>query len=260
MFDDPTKEFIFETMAIVELDSWHKLLSPESEFPPDVFFLVKGDDEIMENVAGKQIAAHKIFLTGVSPVFMSMLCGPLKEEGEVIEVRGTTAEAFTTMINYIYKAPGPFFNQNRIHCPQKLFELLEIAERFEILSMKRELISDVLESLTITMSNVIFVATIATEYRRIFDEVSIKLLTKCLKILLKQIEGGDTWTSFWTLVNNGKEVPPMKERLDGTPFARLNILIPDHRMIKHRLDSLDEGGSTLYEECLRLACSGVHVR
>ena len=96
-------------MSIVESGSWKNLLTPDSVFPPDVFFLVKGDDEPKENDAGKRIAAHRIFLTGVSPVFMGMLCGPLKETGEVIEVKGTTVEAFSTMINYIYKAPGRFF-------------------------------------------------------------------------------------------------------------------------------------------------------
>ena len=261
-------------MAIVET-SWQKLLSPDSQFPPDVFFLVKGDDESLENDAGKCIAAHRIFLASVSPVFMSMLCGPLKETGEVIEVRATTVQAFTTMINYIYKAPGRFFedydegeddeedelNQKKVRCPRKFFELLEIAERFEILSMKQELISDVIESFVITFNNVIFVATVATEYKRIFDDVSIKLLTRCLKVLIKLIKAGDTWTRFWALINNNNnnnnEVLPMKERLAGTPFVKLTILLSDHYYIKFTLDKL---GSTLYEECLSLACSGVCVR
>ena len=33
----------------------------------------------------------------------------MKETREVIEVRGTTSEAFTTMIDYIFKPPGRFF-------------------------------------------------------------------------------------------------------------------------------------------------------
>ena len=150
--------------------------------------------------------------------------------------------------------------RKKVCCPQKLFELLEIAERFEILSMKRELISDALESLVITIDNVIFVAKVASEYKRIFDEVSKKLLMRCLKFLLKQIKAGDTWTRFWALINNNNnnnEVLPIKERLAGTPFVKLTILISDHYYIKFILDKV---GTTLYEECLHLACSGVDVR
>ena len=83
-------------MAIVET-SWKRLLSPDSEIPPDIFFLVKREEG--GNYSGKPIGAHKIFLAGVSTVFMRMFFGPLKETREVIEVRGTTSEAFTTMID-----------------------------------------------------------------------------------------------------------------------------------------------------------------
>ena len=93
-------------MAIVET-SWKRLLSPDSEIPPDIFFLVKREEG--GNYSGKPIGAHKIFLAGVSTVFMRMFFGLLKETREVIEVRGTTSEAFTTMIDYIFKPPGRFF-------------------------------------------------------------------------------------------------------------------------------------------------------
>ena len=90
-------------MAIVET-SWKRLLSPDSEIPPDVFFSVKSKANDSSS-SSRPIGAHKIFLAGVSPVFMQMFFGPLKETREVIEVEGTTEEAFTTMINYIYKPP-----------------------------------------------------------------------------------------------------------------------------------------------------------
>ena len=63
-------------------------------------------------------------------------------------------------------------NQNRVSCPQKFFDLLDLAERYQIISMKRELTSDALETLAIRNNNVIFTA---------------RILAKCqLKFLLKK--------------------------------------------------------------------------
>ena len=57
----------------------------------------------------------------------------MKETVEVVEVEGTTSEAFNTMVQCIYKPPGgDTFNLNDVQCPQKLFELLDLAERYEI--------------------------------------------------------------------------------------------------------------------------------
>ena len=151
----------------------------------------------------------------------------MKEE-DVIEVEETTYEAFNTMINYIYKPPNSqkFFpatqmnkdeghkndkenpdNQNRIRCPQKFFDLLYLAEKYEIFSMKKELTSD--ETLVITKDNVIFTAQVAKNYQKLpaFEDISTKFLAKCLKFLLKKtsIRAGDIWTRFWALVNNTED-------------------------------------------------------
>ena len=57
---------------------------------------------------------------------------------EVVEVKDTTSEAFMTMMNFIYKAPGEeTFNLNDIDCPRRLFEVLELAERYEIANLKK---------------------------------------------------------------------------------------------------------------------------
>lgn len=50
--------------------------------------------------------AHRNFLAGVSPVFREEL---LKEPGKVIELGDTTSEAFSTLIQYIYKPPPPAY-------------------------------------------------------------------------------------------------------------------------------------------------------
>ena len=290
-------------MAIVET-SWQQFLEKDSEVPPDVFFLVKRDDEVAGNDSSRPIGAHRNFLAGVSPVFREEL---LKEPGEVIEVRDTTSEAFSTLIKFIYKPPPPasapvsnrqhgwgfvakqpriktneFFpapqmyerreygfndkekalDQNRIRCPQKFFDLLLLAEKYQIWSMKKELISNALETLPITSDNVIFTARVASNYRKSFDDVSTTLLAKCLKFLLKKTSKvGDIWTRFWALVNDTEDPEEQfrdclsfQEKLAGTPFTDLTI---SHTLIKESLDKVGHGS---YEQCLYLACSGVHVR
>ena len=71
-------------MSIVET-SWQQFLAPDSEVPPDAFFLVKSEGEGVENDSIRPIGAHRNFLSGVSLV--ARLFGPLKETGEMIEVR-----------------------------------------------------------------------------------------------------------------------------------------------------------------------------
>lgn len=252
---------------------WAPSPAPNSEVPPDVFFLVKREDE-EENDSNKPIGAHMEFLAGVSPVFRRLLFGPFKEE-TVIPVKNTSFEAFKIMINYIYKPSStikfflsPRLNDedinrylesdeeipdNRIRCPQMFFEVLRLAEKYEIFTMKRELTSYVFDGLPITEDNVLFTTEVSKLNQKSCEDVSIKLLAKCLRFLLKKKSAGDTWTRFWTLVNNTGE--QLRESLAGTPFEVLKI---SHGLIKETL--LEKIGDDSYDSCLYLACSGVDVR
>ena len=71
--------------------------------------------------------------------------------------------------------------------------------------------SDALESLTITRGNMIFTATLARNYKEVFDDLSSKLIMKCLKILFDTTCGGD----ICALIN---------ETVDNFPGANLGIL------------------------------------
>ena len=166
-------------MAIMDTN-WQTLLSSDSDVQPDVFFLVATDEHL--EAEGKYIGAHRTLLSCVSPVFKGMLLGPMKEKGEVIKVKETTHEAFNTMISFIYKVPGQDWQEylgKVINCPQKLFELLTVADRYEILSLKT-LTSDALGSLLISNENLIFTATVAKNYNLLFEDVTHKLLLRCL--------------------------------------------------------------------------------
>ena len=176
-------------MAILKTD-WQSFLSQDSELPPDVFFLVKTNDGLIVEDFGEAIGAHKFLLAGISPVFRRMFFGPMKETGEVVKVEETTCEAFNTMISFIYQPPGDEFTLNDIRCPQKLFELLALSDKYEILSLKA-LTSNALETLPISNENMIFVATVAKSYKLLFEDVSTKLLMRCLEFI-NTSDGRDT--------------------------------------------------------------------
>ena len=63
--------------------NWQSFLAPNSDLPPDVFFLVNDEENRGESPT---IGAHKFILAGVSPVFRGMFYGPLREERAVVEV------------------------------------------------------------------------------------------------------------------------------------------------------------------------------
>ena len=172
------------------------------------------------------IGAHKIFLAGVSPVFRGMFFGPMKEKKEVIEIKETTHEAFTTMISYVYKPPG-MFKVDEIFCPQKLFELLYLAERYQVGNLKRKT-EDALQSLTLTQENMIFTATVAKKFEKVFDNTSTKMLMRCLKFLFDTTNGASDICAL------------IKGTNDNFPEANLEIL---HELVSIGSDSLHLPGS-----------------
>ena len=184
-------------MSVAETD-WQNFLSPDSILPPDVLFLVKDEDGEGQ---------------GVSPVFGGMFCGPMKETGKIVEVEGTTFEAFDTMVKYIYNPPGGDpFNLDQIRCPQKLFELLALANKYQLAKLTM-MASDALESLTITRDNMIYTATVSKIYAgTLFADLSKTLTMKCLKFLFDTTSGG------------GDICALIKETVDNFPGANLDIL------------------------------------
>ena len=67
-------------MAIAKTN-WQSFLSADSDLPPEVFFLVKTEEEECGGYVNKKFGAHRLFLAGVSPVFKAMFYGLMKETG-----------------------------------------------------------------------------------------------------------------------------------------------------------------------------------
>ena len=186
-------------------------------------FSIKGDEED----DGKKFRAHKLLLAGVSPVFRQQFFGPMKDTEEVVKVEETTPEAFDTMLSYIYKLPGKdTFRLDNKDC-QKLFELLSLARKYMIPNLETVTFSTI-EALVITRENMIFTATVATQYKKIFDDVCKKLLVKCLEWLFKTTKGaGDIFALIMETKNN-------------FPEASLDIL---HELLSVGNESLQVPGS-----------------
>merc|ERR1711962_316248 len=174
-----------ESMAVVETD-WRQFLTLDSELPPDVTFniierVTFTATGIQEEQKTSQTVAHKFLLAGCSPVFRKQFFGALKETGDIVEIKETTAEAFNLMISYIYKAPGSKISLKHITSPVCLYDILNLAEKYELPSLK-DIIEDALEALPVTHENLIALLDSANVYC-MFEDISNDLIDKCREFL-----------------------------------------------------------------------------
>ena len=164
-------------MALREAD-WKKFLSPDSDLPRDVFFLVKGEDS-----RWSEIGANRVLLAGISNVFRRMFFGPMKETKEEMEDKETSPEAFRAMINDIY-APHTDDVLLNVTCPKTLFELFALADRYDILNLKTKILNFLWE-FEINRENLIYTTAVAYSYKELFVDISTELLLMCLKFYLE---------------------------------------------------------------------------
>ena len=81
--------------------------------PTDVTFQVHDGEKGV-----REFKAHKFCLALVSEVFRARLFGSLRETADILDVKGTTPQAFETMISFIYHR----------NCQWKMKTLEEIIE------------------------------------------------------------------------------------------------------------------------------------
>ena len=170
---------------------WESFISPDSEVAPDVTFLVKG-----ENGESSKIGAHKVLLAGISPVFKRMFFGPMKETKEVVEVKKETSpESFRAMVDYIY-ARHPEKVLYKIMSPKTICELYVLGDYYDILNLKNKILDSLypcpwmpdLQKFEITRENLIFTATLARSYSKLFTDLGTQLMMKCLKFYLESTD------------------------------------------------------------------------
>lgn len=205
-------------MTLAEVN-WKGFLNPGSEQPPDVSFRIietrnRPSDEMSGLVgsmgeftfrakealedaakdiaasssleASQLVSAHKFLLAGASPVFRKQLMGPLEETSDVVAIKDTTFEAFTTMIDYLYSPPGQHFSLVHMTCPQRLCEIYNIAERYQLVHLKASVFVD-LKFLPINTENLL--STVATaKLWQVFPDMSNMLLEKCATYISEKMK------------------------------------------------------------------------
>ena len=93
------------------------VLDASSGIPTDVIFQV-------HNVVGEsqEFQAHKYYLALVSEAFKARFFGSLRETKDILEVKGTTPQAFEAMINFIYHKDCQWESKS----VEELFEIANI--------------------------------------------------------------------------------------------------------------------------------------
>ena len=89
--------------------------------------------------------------------------------------------------------------------------LLTLSTKYEILDLAT-MTSEALEKLPLTKGTLIFAATVANNYKSAFDDLSSKLMMRCLKFFLDTTTGG------------GDVLALMKATEENFPEASLDIL------------------------------------
>ena len=110
-------------MLSISKTKFAMLLDPSSEITTDIPFKVYDDDDKVS-----VYHAHKYYLAPVSKVFRKRFFGSLKETKHVVDVRGTTAHAFETMIKFVYHRDC-MWEQKSL---DELVEVANLAEMYDI--------------------------------------------------------------------------------------------------------------------------------
>ena len=209
-----TAPAVDNSKSAVARTDWGQFLGEFSELPPDIVFNVmeqgeEGQDEIvnLEDWKTLKVPGHKFLLAGVSPVFRKEFFGPLKTTRDVIDIKETTIEAFTIMMDFIYKPDG----LKNIRCAQTLCQILNLSERYQVTGIK-ESVTQALQKLPITPQNLMFTATVAKNYM-VFEDVSKMLINKCGDLLSTQFKTAAQVFDFF------------QSTYDSFPSADMDILM-----------------------------------
>ena len=96
------------------------LLNSASDIPTDIILEVH-DDEDKVSV----FHAHKMHLARISKVLRRRFFGGFEETSDVVDIRGTIAQAFETMINFVYQRECGLERKTF----EELFEIANLAEK-----------------------------------------------------------------------------------------------------------------------------------
>ena len=165
-------------MLSIQKSELAAVLDPSTDIPTDLTIRVYEDENKVT-----VFHAHKYYLALVSKVLRKRFFGSLRENSEVIDVRGTTAKAFGVMISFVYHRECP----TMVNFPSELVDVANLAEMYDIkgLMMKVERTAD---RVVMNLDNVVLIAR-AAEKLSVFSSFNLSehLLTKCCTYLHKKL-------------------------------------------------------------------------
>merc|ERR1719334_543161 len=164
-------------MFSISKSKWTRLLGPSSDIPTDITFRVYDEEDNFT-----EFLAHKYYLALVSKVLCKRFFGIFKESSDFLDVRGTTAKAFDSMIKCVY--------HKAINQPSTRTELFDIANLAEMYDVKElmTLVKTFMNKITtnINLKNVVKIAYIAERMSlfSFYSESWEVIINKCCDFLL----------------------------------------------------------------------------
>ena len=129
--------------------------------------------------------AHKMQLARISKVRRRRFYGGFEETSDVVDIRGTTAQAFETMINFVYQRECGLERKTF----EELFEIANLAEMYDIENLMW-LVQGSLILVQINLGNVVELAHIAKRLSvfSYFNTTEYEyLLSKCCRFLQRKL-------------------------------------------------------------------------
>lgn len=160
---------------------------------PDIIFRIfDGSDALLG-----EVSAHKFILGLSSPVFKKSFFGveSADKTAKSLNIDDTTVEAFELFIEFIYDVA--LVKKDLVYKMTDLkaiFDVAYLAQKYEVASLHSALES-VIKKLTITMENIVDIASTALNYSR-FPIESEALFLHCATFLSKAFKTSDSKLQF----------------------------------------------------------------
>ena len=157
------------------------LLDPNCDIPCDVHFEIEDDEG---NKLGT-LGGHKAIMALKSPVFKAMLFGPMKENGEVVKIKGTSMLAFKTILNHIHGIKDEWWPWSID--VYELVRIVDLAERFNLPSLKEQIVDHAKLTFNFPKEDILEIARVAEE-NHVYTDLSNGLLLNCAAFVTSLVE------------------------------------------------------------------------
>ena len=138
-------------MLSIKKSEFAAVLNPSTDIPTDLKIDVHEDENKVT-----VFHAHKYYLALVSKVFRRRFFGSLRETSEIIDVRGTTAQAFETMINFVYHRKCKI----KFKSVKGIVDIANLAEMYDVKGLMVG-VEKAVNRIQMNLKNVVLVASAA---------------------------------------------------------------------------------------------------